>query len=296
MKLPAALFLTLTMSAFSADLDSRVKHGYADSNGVKVHYASLGSGPLVVMIHGFPDFWYTWRDQMEGLADHYQVVAMDQRGYNLSDKPEGLENYDMRLLVGDVAAVIRSLGKDKATIVGHDWGGAVAWQFAINVPQMTEKLIILNLPHMRGLSRELARPGSEQAKNSSYARNFQKEGSERLLTAEALSAWVVEPAAKQKYLEAFRRSSFAAMMAFYKRNYPREPYQEDTTPVVKVKAPVLQFHGLKDTYLLAGALDGTWNWVEKDYTLVTVPEAAHFVQHDASAFVTRTIRQWLDAR
>ena len=118
-----------------ADLYDRVKHGYAISEGgVKIHYASLGDGPLVVMIHGFPDFWYSWRSQMEALSERYQVVAIDQRGYNLSDKPKGVENYDMRLLVGDVAAVIKHLGRDKATIVGHDWGGAVAWQFAIEPP------------------------------------------------------------------------------------------------------------------------------------------------------------------
>ncbi len=124
-----------------SDLMDRVEHGYADSNGVKIHYASIGEGPLVVMIHGFPDFWYSWRHQMEVLSSDFQVVAIDQRGYNKSDQPDGDENYDMRYLVGDVAAVIRHLGRDKATIVGHDWGGAVAWQFAFHVPQMTERLM-----------------------------------------------------------------------------------------------------------------------------------------------------------
>src|SRR5271155_4262063 len=131
----------------AADIESKVTHGYADSNGVKIHYASLGSGPLVIMIHGFPDYWYTWRDQMEALSDKFQCVAIDQRGYNLSDKPKGVENYDMRLLVGDVVAVIKSLGQQKAIIVGHDWGGMVAWQLALNVPQVVDRLIILNLPH-----------------------------------------------------------------------------------------------------------------------------------------------------
>src|SRR5438876_441619 len=125
----------LILAAADSDFESKVKHGYADSKGVKIHYATIGSGPLIVMIHGFPDYWYTWRHQMEGLADRFQVVAIDQRGYNLSDKPKGVESYDMRLLVGDVGAVIRHLGRDKATIVGHDWGGAVAWQFAMNLPQ-----------------------------------------------------------------------------------------------------------------------------------------------------------------
>ena len=98
-----ALTFVLGATVSASDIESRVKHGYADSNGVKIHYASLGSGPLIVMIHGFPDFWYTWRDQMEALSDKFQCVAIDQRGYNLSDKPKGVENYDMRLLVGDVS-------------------------------------------------------------------------------------------------------------------------------------------------------------------------------------------------
>ena len=149
--------------ARAADIDDRVTHGYADSNGVKIHYATMGSGPLVVMIHGFPDYWYTWRAQMEGLADRFQVVAIDQRGYNLSDKPAGVENYDVRLLVGDVLAVIKQLGQQKAIIVGHDWGGVVAWQLAINVPQAVERLIILNLPHPRGLvARAGAQPGAAE--------------------------------------------------------------------------------------------------------------------------------------
>ena len=123
MTLAACLLSSLALSG-QQDVFDRVKDGYAVSEGgVKIHYATLGSGPLVVMIHGFPDFWYTWRHQMAALSETFQVVAIDQRGYNLSDKPKGVESYDMRLLVADVAAVIRHLGRDKATIVGHDWGG-----------------------------------------------------------------------------------------------------------------------------------------------------------------------------
>ncbi len=139
--------LFLMGAAMASDVYDRVEHGYADSNGVKIHYASLGQGPLVVMIHGFPDFWYSWRDQMEALSSDFQTVALDLRGYNLSDKPAGVESYAMPLLVGDVAAVIRHLGKEKAIVVGHDWGGAVAWFLALTQPQLVEKLVILNLPH-----------------------------------------------------------------------------------------------------------------------------------------------------
>src|SRR5688572_30928941 len=131
----AAVTLLLSIAvpavARQGDVFDRVTHGYATSDsGVKIHYASLGKGPLVVMIHGFPDFWYSWRHQMDALAQNFQVVAIDQRGYNQSDKPKGVENYDMRFLVGDVAAVIRHLGRERATIVGHDRGGIVAWTFA----------------------------------------------------------------------------------------------------------------------------------------------------------------------
>jgi pimeloyl-ACP methyl ester carboxylesterase len=280
----------LAASTYAADIESKVTHGYADSNGVKIHYASLGSGPLIVMIHGFPDFWYTWRDQMEALSDKYQCVAIDQRGYNLSDKPKGVENYDVRLLVGDVAAVIKALGRDKAIIVGHDWGGLVAWQVALNLPQMTEKLIILNLPHPRGLSRELANNPAQQ-KASLYARNFQKP--ETTVTPEQIVFWVKDPDAKKKYLEAFKRSDTEAMLNYYRRNYPREPYVEDTSPVVKTKMPVLMIHGLGDTALLSGALNNTWDWMGQDLTLITIPGAGHFVQQDASELVSKSMRMWL---
>ena len=285
---------TTSASALSLapGLEARVTHGYANSNGVKIHYATLGSGPLVVMIHGFPDFWYTWRAQMEGLADRYQVVAMDQRGYNLSDQPSGVENYDMRLLVGDVIAVIRHFGREKAIVVGHDWGGVVAWSVALNAPQVVDKLVILNLPHPRGLARELAH-NPAQAAASAYARAFQKEGADTTLTAERLAFWVRDPAARPRYVEAFRRSSFAAMMAYYQRNYPRAPYQDDTTAVTKTQMPVLMFHGLGDTALLPGALNDTWSWMGQDLTLVTIPGAGHFVQQDAADLVTRTMRAWL---
>jgi pimeloyl-ACP methyl ester carboxylesterase len=287
-----AIVLFSSTARAQSDLEKRVENGYADSGGVKIHYASLGKGPLIVMIHGFPDFWYTWRDQMEALSKDYQVVAIDQRGYNLSDKPKGVENYDMRLLVGDVAAVVKHLKRDKAIIMGHDWGGIVAWTFAMTLPDMTDKLIILNLPHPRGLTRELAH-NPQQQKNSQYARNFQQPDAHTKLTAEGLSFWVKDPEAKKRYIEAFNRSDFEAMLNYYKRNYPREPYTEDTSPLIKVKMPVLMIHGLNDPALLAGALNNTWEWLDKDLTLVTIPGAGHFVQQDASDLVTRSIRMWL---
>jgi len=295
MTLASCFGLTAAEPSDRADVFDRVSHGYADSDGVRIHYATLGEGPLVVMIHGFPDFWYSWRHQMAALADRFQLVAVDLRGYHLSDKPEGIENYSSPLLAGDVEAVIRHFGQEKAIVVGHDWGGAVAWMFAMSHPEMTDRLVICNLPHPKGFMRELAH-NEEQQKNSQYARNFQQPDAAASLTAEALVA-VVAPneseAVKARYLEAFRQSDFEAMLAYYKMNYPREPYQEDTSPVVKVTMPVLMFHGMEDWALSHAMLNRTWEWLEKDLTLVTVPGAGHWVHHDAADLVSKTMRFWL---
>ncbi len=298
----AALMLALMLPAAPvlADAWSEAEHGFAQNGDVRIHYASLGEGPLVVMIHGFPDFWYSWRHQMEGLADRYQVVAIDQRGYNLSDKPAGQANYNMRHLVGDVAAVIRHLGADKAIVVGHDWGGVVAWQFAFALPQMVDKLVILNLPHPNGMARELA-GNPEQQQNSGYARTF-IQGSPAdpdiffggPMTPQSLAGWVSDPVTREHYLEAFGRSDFDAMLAYYKENYPRaEAGATPPPPAPQLSVPLLVFHGLEDTALHSDGLNNTWDWNDADTTIVAAPGAGHFVQQDAAAMVTDTLRWWL---
>mgnify|MGYP002857671644 CR=1 FL=1 len=283
-----------TESAFEQSLESR----YADSNGVKIHYKTAGEGPLVVFVHGFPDFWYSWIHQMEGLADGYQVAALDTRGYNLSDQPQGVENYDMTLLVGDVAAVIAKEGRERAIIVGHDWGGMIAWSFAMGLPQMTEKLIIVNLPHPAGMTRELAN-NEDQQKNSQYARDFQKPGSHNALSAEGLAQFLAmgDPQKGAKYQAAFAQSSFEGMMNYYKANYPGGTDGNVGAPSFpKVQAPVLQFHGLDDTALHHYGLNKTWDHLEQDYTLVTIPGVGHWAHHEKPELVTGTMRFWLDMR
>jgi epoxide hydrolase 4 len=272
------------------------EEGFVDSEGVKIHYVSLGRSqdPLVVLIHGFPDFWYSWRAQMPALAKHFHVVAIDQRGYNLSGQPEGVESYKTEKLVGDVVAVVKHFGPGKAVIVGHDWGGLVAWSFAMTHPELTDRLVVLNLPHPKGLLRELA-TNPQQQKNSQYARNFQKPDAAKQISTDVLAGWVKDPEARKTYQAAFKRSSLEGMLNYYKANYPRDPAEATkvSQDVPPVKCPVLLIHGLKDQALLPGALNDTWNWVESDLTLVTIPGAGHFVQQDASDLVTRTIVAWL---
>ena len=289
--LPITFLLGASMTPPRAlDMD---REGQADSDGVKIHFVSKGKGPLLVMLHGFPDFWYSWRHQIPELARHFQVVAVDLRGYNKSDQPEGVENYTMKKLVGDVAAVIRHQGSEKAVIVGHDWGGAIAWSFAMRHPEMTDRLIICNVPHPKALLRELAH-NPEQQRNSQYARNFQKEDAAAALSPESLADIVgkLDGETRARYVEAFKRSSIEAMLNYYKANYPRSPYKEGGE-FPPVKCRVLMFHGLKDWALLPGGLNDTWKWLEKDLTLVTIPDAGHWVHHDAAEKVTRTMMLWL---
>jgi len=238
---------------------------------------------------------------MPALAKHFHVVAIDQRGYNLSDQPEGVENYKTDKLVADLVAVVKHFGPGKAVIVGHDWGGLVAWTFAMTHPELTDRLIVLNLPHPRGLLREIATNPNQQ-KNSQYARDFQKPDAAQHVKVEYLTGWVKDPEARKVYLAALKRSSLEGMLNYYKAKLPTQlPDDKDRAgaqPAVPafpaVTCPVLLIHGLKDQALLPGALNDTWNWVEKDLTLVTIPGAGHFVQQDAADLVTRTIVAWLN--
>ena len=294
-----ALLLALSF-VFCSVHALEVEDHFANNDGVKIHYVTTGAAngtrPLVVMIHGFPDFWYSWRDQMEILAPHFRIAAIDQRGYNKSDQPTGVAAYAMPNLVADVAAVIAAEGAESAIVVGHDWGGAVAWNVAMSRPDLVSHLIILNLPHPQGLAREIATNKTQQA-NSEYAFRFQQPDAHKSLTAEGLAGWVKDEEARKVYVEAFSRSSFEGMLNFYKANYPRPPAEGQAPAAAptmpKIAMPVLMFHGLDDQALLPAALNDTWEWLDKDLTLVTVPGAGHFVQQDASELVSKTMRSWL---
>ncbi|MGH3580030.1 MAG: alpha/beta fold hydrolase [Candidatus Binatia bacterium] len=286
-----AFALLLAPSAgTAADVFDKVDHHYVDNDGVTIHYVTRGRGPLVVLIHGFPDFWYGWREQIPLLARRFRVAAVDLRGYNLSDQPRGVEAYNIGLLASDIAAVVRDQGYEKAHIVGHDWGGGVAWTFAALFPQMTDRLVVLQTPHPRGLLREL-RNNPQQLINSQYARTFQQEGAHLGFTAAGLAGWVRDPTARAHYVEAFERSDFEAMLHYYKANYPRAPYDDVALPTIP--APLLIIHGTGDGFLLTDGHNGVWNWVTGPITVRTVPGVGHFIQQDAADLVTHTIYEWL---
>ena len=268
---------------------------FASNDGVKIHYTAAGKGPLVVMLHGFPEYWGFYKSLMDQLDGEYRVAAMDLRGYNLSDKPQGEASYAFPKLIGDVEAVMKAEGRNKAIVIGHDWGAAIAWRVAMNRPELVDKLVIMSVPHPAGFAREMA-TNAEQQKNSQYARNFQQPGFEKNLTPEGLTARA--PAAiKDEWTQALKRSDMTALLNYYRANYPKgtgEAVKPEATP--PIHAPVLVIHGVKDTSLHHAGHSGTWEHVTADTTILMLPKAGHDVQHDAPALVDRTIHDWLNAR
>ncbi len=287
-------------STHAADVFDRVAHHQTDSDGVSIHYVTLGEGPVVLFVHGFPDFWYSWREQMAALSGEFKTVAMDTRANNRSDKPEGVENYTMPYLLGDVAAVIRDLGVDSVTLVGHDWGGAISWQFAIRYPQFVSKLVICNLTHPKGYTTVRRNATTEQKANTQYITDFQTPGFEDRLTPEALtaiSAGDVSDEIRQRYVEAFSQSSVKGMLDYYRAAFSGLNAGEgEDEALPNLTMPVLQFHGLLDKAVDKDGLRDTWNWVDEDYTLVTIPGCDHWVQREAADIVNTTMFWCLKSR
>ena len=287
----------LNLLAAGEPLDGLVQHGYAMNGDVRLHFVAAGEGPLVIMLHGFPDYWYSWRHQIEELSKTHRVVAMDLRGYNLSDQPEDVSDYVMLALVSDVVAVLDHLGEKNAFVVGNDWGGAIAWLMAAFEPQRVKGLIVCNLPHPTCFSREL-RENPRQKEASQYAKAFCEEGAGQRLTPEALVEIVAkdrEEEVRAHYLEAFRRSSITGMLNYYRAAFPKSDAVAHLRSLIlpRIKCPTLVIHGLKDKALLASGLNNTWDYVDAELTIVTLPQAGHFVHQDAPEKANQLIGDWL---
>jgi len=268
----------------------RVEHGFAEDNGVKTHYVSLGQGPLVVLIHGIPEFWYSWRRQIQPLAAAgFRVIAVDQRGFNRSHKPTGQEAYATRHVVEDVAAVVRWEGYGQAHIVGHDSGALVAWLFATLHPEMTAKLTILSVPHPNAFAQELsANPAQHEA--SAYAREMQKKDARAAFRVGPVGV-LRDPLGWPLYLAADARTDHHAVTAFYRVNYPRPPYVINKA-LPKVQAPTLVIHGRNDRFLLASGHErnGAWTQVEPQTVML---DAGHFVHQEKPEVVNQALICWL---
>lgn len=275
---------------FNHRIARRVKDGYFENDGIRQHYVTLGAGKLIVLIHGIPEFWYSWRYQIEALSQQYQVVAIDQRGFNESGRPASAEGYRVERVVEDVAALIRHLRQEQAVIVGHDAGALVAWQFAAMHPEMTDRLIILSVPHPNAMRTELAEFG-EQYRASEYARTMQKEDAKPMFRPWQISL-LLDRAALPLYLAADRGTDPNAITSFYQLNYPREPYELDES-MPMIEASTLVIHGKRDRFLIASGHEHNALWLKHEPKIVML-NADHFLHQEKPEEVNKIILDWLE--
>ena len=283
----------MTSAPVSID-DPRLRHGLLEvEEGVHLHYVELGEGPLVVLLHGFPEFWYAWRNQIAVLAAAgYRVVAPDQRGYNLSSKPEAVAAYGVARLVEDLATLIRDRGETKAFVVGHDWGAGVAWSFAMEHPEMVARLVVLNGPHPERLLREL-RTSPVQWIRSWYIFFFQLPALPEAVSELDRYAFLLKPLREEPtrpgaftrddlghYAEAYARPGALTAMINWYRAIPRGKNVE----VRRTDARVLVLWGDDDRHLDREIATPPSDLVP-NARVVFVPNATHWVQHDAPEIV-----------
>jgi pimeloyl-ACP methyl ester carboxylesterase len=290
-----------------------IRHEYATANGVRLHYARAGQGKLMLFLHGFPEYWYAWRRQLPEFGKDHLTVAPDMRGYNLSEKPAELEKYRVSELVEDVRALAAHLnGGRPFVLVGHDWGGAIAWAFAIRHPALVEKLIIVNAPHPGVFERELDRnPAQQQA--SQYMLLFRSPQAESTLAAnnyaplvegvlgDLLRTGVLTEADKQAYLAAWSQpGALTGGLNYYRAARVGPPVEGRRDSIASgleltsftVNVPTLVIWGEKDTALLLGNLDGLEGFVP-DLTVKRIPDGSHWVVHEKPDEVNRLIRDFL---
>jgi epoxide hydrolase 4 len=279
------------------------EHNFIQTNGVNLHYVSQGSGKLMLMLHGFPEFWYSWRHQIREFAADYRVVAVDLRGYNDSDKPKDVEAYAMSELIADVKGIISALGYEDCVLVAHDWGGAIAWNFAYAYPAMVEKLIVLNLPHPAKLAAGFKTP--QQLFKSWYIFFFQipllPEFLIQLNDYNAI-AWAFSSMAINKSaftpedLAAFKnaiakRGALTAMINYYRCNFKLIAHEDQKVWGI-LDIPTLMIWGEKDIALGKELTYGTDAYV-RDLQIKYIPNCSHWVQQEQPTLVNQYIREFL---
>lgn len=280
-------------------------HEYANVNGVNLHYAKAGKGKrLIIFVHGFPEFWYEYKNQLQEFSKsgEYTVIAPDLRGYNLSSKPESIKEYQGKYMVEDLRQLSEKLGYKKFTLVAHDWGGVIAWWFAIAHPDYLEKLVIINAPHPAIFQQEL-KQNPEQQKASAYMTFFQDPQAEKALSAnnyeqlvekvfgQDLKARNFTEDDKQEYLKAWSQpGALTASLNYYRALFSFGSGLDNSS--YRVNVPTLVIWGEKDKYLMTSNLRGLEEYVP-DLTVKRLPEGSHWIIHEKPELVNKYIKEFI---
>lgn len=303
-------------------------HRMVETNGVRLHCAIDGDGPLVILLHGFPECWYSWRHQLAALAPVCRVVAPDLRGYNESERPQSVDAYRTDVLVEDVLGLVRAFGEEEATIVGHDWGGAIAWLFATRHPEATRRLAVLNCPHPAIMAEHLRR-NPRQLLRSWYMFFFQIPWLPETLLG-LNRAWAIADGIRRSAVQAHRLTdddleylrdaasrpgALKAAINYYRAMF-RSPealatlppwlrrfLYGDSAPVrampstvdewPRIQCPTLLIWGERDVALGRELIAGTERLVAAPFTLRLVPDAGHWVQQEQPEVVNATLLEFL---
>lgn len=282
------------------------QHGYAHTNGIRLHYVTQGSGELVLLLHGFPEFWYSWRHQIPALAQRFRVVVPDLRGYNDSDKPSG--GYDLATLTEDVRGLVSHFGSERVRVVAHDWGGAIAWYWAQHYPNQIQRLAVLNSPHPACFRRELL-SNLEQLRRSWYMFAFQIPFVPEWILQRGLSDWVkrifqetsVRKGAftsrdlKMYELALEKPGSLTAAINYYRQLFNLNTLRELLLePVRQIMAPTLLIWGEEDFALHRSLTDDMEDFFAQPLRREFISECGHWSQQEAPQTVNRLLLDFLD--
>ena len=285
-----------------------LRHDYAEVNGVRLHYVSEGQGKLILFVHGFPEFWYEWKNQLEEFGKDHQAVAVDLRGYNLSSKPIDPDQYKMRILTEDLRQLVEHLGHQKFILVAHDWGGSVAYAFAMRHPDYLEKLIVINTFHPGTFNRELQK-NPKQRGGSQYILMFRSPEAEKILSENNFAYFrenTFGDLIKQGYLteedlkayhKAWSQPGALTGGLNYYRASRMDALEGKTQPAIDesrliVRVPTLVIWGEQDRAMVASNLDGLDEFVP-DLTIKRIPDGTHWVVHEKPELINKYIREFI---
>ena len=289
-----------------------IRHDYAQVGDIRLHYAECGSNNdrLVILLHGFPEFWYSWRHQLPVLGERYHVVAPDMRGYNLSDKPSRVNDYRIEFLVDDVVRLIKHFGKNKAAIVAHDWGAGVAWGLAQKHPEVVSKLVTMQVPPpaawranftFRQLRRswymfffQLPRLPEWWASANDFARM------DEMYRKTSLRAGAFSEDDIAAYKEALRQPrALTSAINYYRANVFRSLLHggvetpDDEKDKGRIRVPTLFIYGEHDMAILPSTVRDLGSFIDAPYRELRIPDSGHWVQNEAVEEVNTALLEFL---